>query len=228
MGLQLLSEGSVLSPGRELEVLAKVAFSITRNTADADDLARETLPRTYRAIGRFGGDGAHPRAWLFTIMRNAETRPTGGAARSCCATRTLRLPPGGRATGGRAGRARGVDGRRPRRGGRGVRKGRIRSVSIRRLPSRGHAPTHPGGEQPSVHCGASGHVGWTVWIGVASTTSSLRASRRWECSRAGARGTPSADAQQHGCTAAVVWAWVSRRLAAASRAPIVESGTLFR
>jgi len=56
----------------ELEVLARVAFSITRNTADAEDLVQETLLCAYRAISRF--DGAHPRAWLFTIMRNTEAK----------------------------------------------------------------------------------------------------------------------------------------------------------
>ena len=56
----------------ELEVLARVAYSITRNTADAEDLVQETLLSAYRAIERF--DGAHPRAWLFTIMRNAEAK----------------------------------------------------------------------------------------------------------------------------------------------------------
>lgn len=56
----------------ELEVLARVAFSITHHAADAEDLVQETLLRAYRAIDRF--DGAHPRAWLFTIMRNAEAK----------------------------------------------------------------------------------------------------------------------------------------------------------
>lgn len=54
----------------ELEVLARVATSITRRHADAEDLVQDTLLRAYRAIDRF--DGAHPRAWLLTIMRNAE------------------------------------------------------------------------------------------------------------------------------------------------------------
>ena len=53
----------------ELEVLARVARSITRNGHDAEDLVQETLLSAYRAIGRF--DGEHPRAWLLTIMRNA-------------------------------------------------------------------------------------------------------------------------------------------------------------
>lgn len=56
----------------ELEVLARVALSITRNSADAEDLVQETLLCAYRAIEHF--DGAHPRAWLFTIMRNAEAK----------------------------------------------------------------------------------------------------------------------------------------------------------
>lgn len=54
----------------ELEVLARVARSITRNPTDAEDLVQDTMLRAYRAILRF--DGRHPRAWLFTIMRNAQ------------------------------------------------------------------------------------------------------------------------------------------------------------
>ena len=56
----------------EHEVLARVAFALTRNTADAEDLVQETLLSAYRAIEHF--DGAHPRAWLFTIMRNTEAK----------------------------------------------------------------------------------------------------------------------------------------------------------
>jgi RNA polymerase sigma-70 factor, ECF subfamily len=54
----------------EVEVLLRVALSRTRNAADAEDLVQDTLLRAYRAIGRF--DGAHPRAWLLTILRNAQ------------------------------------------------------------------------------------------------------------------------------------------------------------
>ena len=54
----------------ELDVLYRVALSITRHRADAEDLVQETLLRAYRAAGRF--DGRHPRAWLLTIMRNAQ------------------------------------------------------------------------------------------------------------------------------------------------------------
>lgn len=54
----------------ELEVLGRVALSLTRSAADAEDLVQETLLRAYRAIDRF--DGRYPRAWLLTIMRNAQ------------------------------------------------------------------------------------------------------------------------------------------------------------
>jgi RNA polymerase sigma-70 factor (ECF subfamily) len=54
----------------EMEVLLRVARSLVRRPADAEDLVQETLVRAYRSIERF--DGRHPRAWLLTIMRNAE------------------------------------------------------------------------------------------------------------------------------------------------------------
>lgn len=52
----------------EIEILARVALSLTRNQADAEDLVQDTLMRAYKAIDRF--DGRHPRAWLLTILRN--------------------------------------------------------------------------------------------------------------------------------------------------------------
>ena len=52
----------------EIEVLLRVALTISSNQADAEDLVQETLLRAYRAIDRF--DGRHPRAWLLTILRN--------------------------------------------------------------------------------------------------------------------------------------------------------------
>jgi len=54
----------------ELDVLMRVARSITGNPTDADDLVQDTLLRAYRAIDKF--DGRYPRAWLLTIMRNAQ------------------------------------------------------------------------------------------------------------------------------------------------------------
>jgi RNA polymerase sigma-70 factor (ECF subfamily) len=53
----------------EIDVLYRVALSLTRNAADAEDVVQETLLRAYRSIDRF--DGRHPRAWLLTILRNA-------------------------------------------------------------------------------------------------------------------------------------------------------------
>jgi RNA polymerase sigma-70 factor (ECF subfamily) len=54
----------------EVHVLLRVALSLTSQPADAEDLVQETLLRAYRSADRF--DGRHPRAWLLTIMRNAE------------------------------------------------------------------------------------------------------------------------------------------------------------
>ena len=52
----------------EIEVLLRVAMTLTGSWADAEDLVQDTLIRAYRAIDRF--DGAHPRAWLLTILRH--------------------------------------------------------------------------------------------------------------------------------------------------------------
>jgi RNA polymerase sigma-70 factor (ECF subfamily) len=52
----------------EIEVLLRVARTMTPHHAEAEDLVQDTLVRAYRAIGRF--DGRHPRAWLLTILRN--------------------------------------------------------------------------------------------------------------------------------------------------------------
>lgn len=52
----------------EVEVLLRVAKTLTGSWADAEDLVQDTLIRAFRGIDRF--DGAHPRAWLLTILRN--------------------------------------------------------------------------------------------------------------------------------------------------------------
>lgn len=39
----------------EIEVLLRVARSMTHNVADAEDLVQDTLIRAYRAIDRFDG-----------------------------------------------------------------------------------------------------------------------------------------------------------------------------
>jgi RNA polymerase sigma-70 factor (ECF subfamily) len=53
----------------EIEVLLRVAQTVTGSWSDAEDLVQETLIRAWRAVDRF--DGAHPRAWLLTILRRA-------------------------------------------------------------------------------------------------------------------------------------------------------------
>ncbi len=53
----------------ELDVLYSVARRLTQNPHDAEDVVQETLLRAYRSIERF--DGRYPRAWLLTILRNA-------------------------------------------------------------------------------------------------------------------------------------------------------------
>lgn len=52
----------------EVPVLYRVALTMVTQPADAEDLVQDTLVRAYRAVDRF--DGAHPRAWLLTILRN--------------------------------------------------------------------------------------------------------------------------------------------------------------
>jgi RNA polymerase sigma-70 factor (ECF subfamily) len=52
----------------EVDVLLRVARTLTLQPVDADDLVQDTLIRAFRACDRF--DGAHPRAWLLTILRN--------------------------------------------------------------------------------------------------------------------------------------------------------------
>jgi len=60
----------------------RVAYGITRNASDADDLAQETFVRAYQAIGRFRvGEPLHP--WLariavnlaFSLHRQRKRRP---------------------------------------------------------------------------------------------------------------------------------------------------------
>lgn len=91
----------------ELEVLLRVALTITGSLADAEDLVQETLIRAFRGLDKF--DGRHPRAWLLTILRNTnmnmhrrrrpdlvedwailgEARPAFGASRNASAEETV-------------------------------------------------------------------------------------------------------------------------------------------
>lgn len=52
----------------ELATMYRVAVAITRDHAEAEDLVQDSLVRAYQALDRF--DGANPRAWLLTIVRN--------------------------------------------------------------------------------------------------------------------------------------------------------------
>jgi RNA polymerase sigma-70 factor, ECF subfamily len=52
----------------EIEVMLRVARSLTAHQAEAEDLVQDALLRAYRSIDAF--DGRHPRAWLLTIVRN--------------------------------------------------------------------------------------------------------------------------------------------------------------
>ena len=52
----------------EMPFLARIARTMSRSQAEADDLAQETLVKAFRAIDGF--DGAYPRAWLARIARN--------------------------------------------------------------------------------------------------------------------------------------------------------------
>ncbi len=52
----------------EIDVMLRVARSITGNTPEAEDVVQDSLLRAYRSIDSF--DGKHPRAWLLTIVRN--------------------------------------------------------------------------------------------------------------------------------------------------------------
>lgn len=51
-------------------MLLRVARSMSPQAADANDLVQDTLTRAWRSFDTF--DGEHPRAWLMTIMRNAD------------------------------------------------------------------------------------------------------------------------------------------------------------
>ena len=69
----------------EIQVLFRVARSLTRNDADAEDLVQDTLIRPHRSVDAF--DGNHPRAWLLTILRNTHINRNRRRRPDCCETR---------------------------------------------------------------------------------------------------------------------------------------------
>lgn len=52
----------------EVDFLARVARSMSRSSAEAEDLAQDALLKAFRALDSF--DGRYPRAWLYRITRN--------------------------------------------------------------------------------------------------------------------------------------------------------------
>lgn len=52
----------------QMPFLARIARSMSRSAAEAEDLAQDTLVKAFRAMDGF--DGRHPKAWLARIARN--------------------------------------------------------------------------------------------------------------------------------------------------------------
>ena len=73
--------------------LYAIAYRLTRNAADAEDLVQETYLRAFRAFEGYT-PGTNIRAWLFTILYRARTDSFRKAGRS---PRTVALLDDGRA-----------------------------------------------------------------------------------------------------------------------------------
>jgi RNA polymerase sigma-70 factor (ECF subfamily) len=65
----------------QLRALYGVAYHLTRNSHDAEDLVQETLLRAYRAFDTYR-PGTNVRAWLFTILHRLRTDAWRRRARS--------------------------------------------------------------------------------------------------------------------------------------------------
>lgn len=74
------------------EVMFRVAFLITRNSAEAEDVVQETLIKAWRALPRFR-PGAPLRPWLLRITANeARNRRRAEQRRSALALRAATPP----------------------------------------------------------------------------------------------------------------------------------------
>ncbi|MFJ9012559.1 RNA polymerase sigma factor [Streptomyces canus] len=62
----------------EVEMLLRVATTLTARPDEAEALVQETLLRAYRTVDRF--DGQSPRVWLLALMRQAKTTRHRGRA----------------------------------------------------------------------------------------------------------------------------------------------------
>jgi RNA polymerase sigma factor (sigma-70 family) len=86
--------------GYMIEMIAPLrsyALSLTKNSADADDLVQETLTKAIARVDSFT-PGTSLRAWLFTIMRNTflnslrkwQREPTG--TKDCVSDTAVDIP----------------------------------------------------------------------------------------------------------------------------------------
>ncbi len=73
-----------------LPALHNVAYWLTRNASDAEDLVQETFLKSLRGFAGFE-EGSNFKAWIFRILRNTyltsrsalATQRTGDAAHGC-------------------------------------------------------------------------------------------------------------------------------------------------
>lgn len=76
------------------DVVVRTARVLTRDQAEADDLAQETMLKAFRAVDRFEA-GTDARAWLLTILRNARVdRLRSSAAHKAVSLDALSVEPG--------------------------------------------------------------------------------------------------------------------------------------
>lgn len=77
----------------QMDVVLRAAQMLTRSTAEAEDLAQETLLKAFRAIDQFT-PGTNLRAWLMTILRRTHVdRVRASAARPTVSLDSLPVDP---------------------------------------------------------------------------------------------------------------------------------------